>query len=74
MGKYHNTLAGGPFFVTSSSTSSVSFLRLYLDAPQLSQLCFFSNSFRYNIQSFGDACILSTSNLNFFAWYVKIGN
>ncbi|MFS7904634.1 hypothetical protein Hanom_Chr01g00038431 [Helianthus anomalus] len=35
IGRYHNILAGGPFLVTSSSTSSVSLLCLYLDAVHL---------------------------------------
>ena len=45
IGRYHNTLAGGPFFMSSSSFT------LYLDTLHLGHLCNPSNSFLYNIQS-----------------------
>ena len=59
IGRYHNTMARGPFFMSSSSSSSS--FTLYLDTLHLGHLCNPSNSFLYNIQSFGQTCIIQYS-------------
>jgi len=56
IGRYQHTFARGSFFVLSLLLQLSSFT-LYHDTPHMGQLHIYANSFLYNMQSLGHACI-----------------